>query len=105
LQGALPRFEASNAQVLGVNIDSAYSHQAFAKSLGGITFPVLSDFHPHGAVTTRYGLWRPNKGYGRRAVFIVGRDGIVRWSRVYERGIPEVDDLLAALETPDLSGG
>jgi len=105
LQGALPRFEASNAQVLGVNIDSAYSHQAFAKSLGGITFPLLADFHPHGAITMRYGLWQPDKGYGRRAVFIAGRDGVVRWSRVYERGLPDVDELLAALGHPELAGG
>jgi alkyl hydroperoxide reductase subunit AhpC len=75
-----------------------YSHQAYAKHLGGITFPLLADFHPRGEVTRRYGLWREDKGFGRRAIFVIDTQGIVRWSKVYLSGPPEYDEVFAAIE-------
>jgi alkyl hydroperoxide reductase subunit AhpC len=59
---------------------------------------LLADFHPHGAVTLRYGLWQPEKGYTRRAVFIVDQKGTIRWSKVYVSGLPDDEELLTALE-------
>ncbi len=93
-QENLKRFEELNAQVLGISVDSVYSHQAFAEKLGGLTFPLLADFHPKGEVAQRYGLWRPDKGYSRRAIVIVDRDGIVRHSQVIPQGPPDVEELL-----------
>ena len=84
--------------MLGVSVDSVHSHKAFAESLGGLGYPLLADFHPHGAVTQRYGLWRPDKGYPRRAVFIVDQKGTIRWSKIYARGLPDDEELLTALE-------
>ena len=98
MQRDLARFEESNAQVLGISTDSVYSHRAFAESLGGLKYPLLADFHPHGAVTRRYGLWREDRGNGRRATFIVDREGIIRWLKVYEGSLPENEELLAALK-------
>jgi alkyl hydroperoxide reductase subunit AhpC len=97
LERELARFEAVNAQVLGISVDSVWSHIAFADSLGGLSYPLLSDFHPHGEVTQRYGLWRPERGNGKRAVFIIDPAGIIRWAKVYERGLPEIEELLGAL--------
>ena len=71
-----------------------YSHQAFAEELGGLDFPLLADFHPKGRVTQAYGLWREDKGYSRRAIIIIDREGIVQHSQVIERGAPEVETLL-----------
>ena len=91
------RFAEAGAQVLGINVDHVPSHLAFAESLGGISFPILADFHPHGAVTRAYGLWNEERGLGRRAVFIIDRDGVVLWARVYTGSLPEMEELLAAL--------
>jgi alkyl hydroperoxide reductase subunit AhpC len=83
--------------VLGISVDHVPSHTAFAESLGTLGYPLLADFHPHGEVTKRYGLWRPERGNGKRAIFIVDRAGIIRWAKVYERGLPEHEELLGAL--------
>jgi alkyl hydroperoxide reductase subunit AhpC len=98
LERAHARFEAANAQVLGISVDSVWSHIAFADSLGGLSYPLLADFHPHGEITRRYGLWRPDRGNGKRAVFVIDRAGIVRWVQVLERGLPEIDEVLKVVE-------
>ncbi len=74
-----------------------YSHQAFAEQLGGITFPLLADFHPKGEVTNAYGLWREDRGYSRRAIIVVDREGVVRHSEVIAKGPPDVEAVLAAV--------
>jgi len=84
LEGEYARFTEAGAQVLGINIDHVPSHLAFAESLGGISFPILADFHPHGAVTRAYGLWNEERG-------------LIRWARVYAGSLPEIPELLAAL--------
>ncbi len=83
--------------MLGISVDHVASHTAFADDLGGLSYPLLADFNPHGQVTRRYGLWRPERGNGKRAIFIVDRAGIIRWEKLYERGVPDVEELLAAL--------
>ena len=98
MQENLSRFEELNAQVLGISVDSVHSHQAFAQELGGITFPLLADFHPKGEVTKAYGLWREDKGYSRRAIVIVDREGVVRHSQVIAQGAPDVEAVLAAVK-------
>ena len=74
-----------------------YSHRAFADELGGLTFPLLADFHPKGQVTQAYGLWREDRGYSRRAIVIIDGAGIVRHSDVIERGAPDVEAVLSAV--------
>ena len=84
--------------MLGISVDSVHSHRAFAEQRGGITFPLLADFHPKGKVIVDYGLWREDKGYSRRAVVIVDRQGIVRYSNVIAQGPPDVEEVLAAVK-------
>jgi alkyl hydroperoxide reductase subunit AhpC len=48
-------------------------------------------------VTRRYGLWREERGNGRRACFILGLDGAITWAKVYESGPPDNEELLRAL--------
>ena len=79
-------------------MDSLPCHRAFAEKLGGLGFPLLADFHPKGEVSRRYGLWRDDRGSSKRAVFIIDQEGIVRWSKVYERSVPDNDELLAVLD-------
>lgn len=75
----LPRFRAAHTQVLGVSVDSVYSHADWAKELGGISFPLLSDFHPKGAVAAAYGLYLEDRGITDRATVIVDAGGTVRY--------------------------
>jgi alkyl hydroperoxide reductase subunit AhpC len=84
----LPRFEDFDTQVLGISVDSVHSHDAWAKSIGGISYPLCSDFYPHGEVSVKYGVLRTNKsepayGASERALFIIDKEGIVQWIDVH----------------------
>jgi mycoredoxin-dependent peroxiredoxin len=75
------------------------SLKAWADSLGGIPFPLLSDYWPHGAIGKAYGVFNDERGMDKRSAFLVDGQGVIRWAKVYEPGtIPESKDLLAELK-------
>lgn len=76
-------FAGLNAQVLGISIDHIPCLQAWAESLGGIHYPLLSDFWPHGDVAERFGVLRPEDGYTERAIFVLDKDGVVRYIDIH----------------------
>ena len=78
------RFEGYDAQVLGISVDSIPSHIAWAKSLGGITYDLLSDFHPKGEVAKSYGAWREADGITERALFIVDKEGKIAYKDIHD---------------------
>jgi peroxiredoxin len=86
----LPRLNERDAIVLGISIDPQPSKTAWAKTLGSISFDLLSDFHPHGDVAQKYGVFRQKEGFSERAIFIVDKQGKIAWVRTYE--IPEQPD-------------
>ena len=86
----LRRFESADTAVLGVSIDPQPSKTAWAKTLGPISFDLLSDSYPHGEVAQKYGVFRDKDGISERAVFLVDKQGRVRWSKVYD--IPQQPD-------------
>ena len=68
-----------------MSIDHVPCLVAWCESLGGISYPVLSDFWPHGAVADeKYGVLRANKGSTERAIFIMDRDGIIRYIDIHD---------------------
>jgi glutaredoxin len=79
----LDRFERVNTQVLGISVDSKDCLRAWAESLGGITYPLLSDFWPHGAIAQKFGVLRP-EGKSERAIFVVDRRGTIRYVDVHD---------------------
>jgi peroxiredoxin len=94
----LPEFERYNAQLLGISVDGAWCHTAFARDRR-LHFPLLADFEPKGAVARRYGVYREADGFSERALFVVDGDGIVRWSYVSPVDVnPGADGILRALE-------
>ena len=102
IQADLAKFAGSNAQVVGVNTDTVFSHIAFQKSLGGLSFPLTSDRWPYAKTPEAYGLFPPTKHdfafVNDRAVFIVDKDGKIAWSKVYELGQqPDNAEILDAL--------
>jgi peroxiredoxin len=74
-----------------------FSHKAFAEKIGGINFPMLSDFYPHGAVCDLYGTLR-SEGYPKRSIIIIGKDGVIRYRKDYDKGIPDNKELLAEID-------
>ena len=78
MEQLLPRFRAAHTQVLGISVDSVYCHANWARDLGGISFPLLADFEPKGAVGARYGLYLDGPGIDDRATVIVDATGVVR---------------------------
>ncbi len=79
----LAKFGALNAQVLGISVDHVPCLKAWAESLGGINYPLLSDFWPHGAVAQLYGVLR-DAGYTERAIFIIDKQGIIRYIDIHD---------------------
>lgn len=74
------------------------SLKAWAEQLGGLPFPLLSDYWPHGAIGKIYGVFNDERGMDKRSAFLVDAGGIIRFAKVYEPGtIPESKDLLAQL--------
>jgi mycoredoxin-dependent peroxiredoxin len=70
----LSQFENANAQVLAISCDSRFAQQQWAAQQG-FTFPVLSDFWPHGEVSRKYGVFNEQLGAANRATFVIGKDG------------------------------
>ena len=79
-----------DAQVLGVSVDSVWSHKAYAEKMG-IHYPLLADFQPRGAVAAKYGVYLEDKGITGRAISIIDRDGNLAWHKNYD--IPVVPDI------------
>jgi glutaredoxin len=74
---------------------------AWAESLGGIDYPLLSDFWPHGAIAEKYGVLR-SEGYTERAIFVIDKNGIVRYIDVHDIDKqPSNDELLRILREID----
>lgn len=95
----LPEFNRFGAQLLGISVDNIWSHVAFSKARN-LGFPLLSDFNPKGSVAQKYGVFRHEDGTTERALFVIDRDGIIRWSYVSPIGVnPGADGILAALES------
>jgi peroxiredoxin len=89
LQDELAAFDNDDVALLAVSTDSRYALRVFADR-EGLTYPMLSDFWPHGAVAAAYGVLDERAGVARRGTFLVDRDGVLRWSVV--RGIPDARD-------------
>jgi peroxiredoxin len=84
----LAQFEKAGAAVLGISIDAQPAKAAWAKTLDTISYDLLSDFHPHGDVAKKYGVFRQKEGFSERAIFVIDKSGRVAWSKVYD--IPEL---------------
>jgi len=94
----LDRFREYDAQVLGISIDSVPCNTAWAKSLGGLSYDLLSDFHPKGEVATAYGAYRANDGISERALFVVDKEGKLAFVDIHNiADQPDNEDLFEVL--------
>lgn len=87
---------------MGVNTDTVFSHIAFQKALGGLSFPLATDRWPYAKTAEAYGIFPPTKHQipfvNDRAVFVVDKNGKIAWVKVYElKQLPNNADVLDAL--------
>jgi peroxiredoxin len=94
----LPEFRRLGAELIGISVDGAWCHGAFANDRK-LHFPLLADFEPKGAIARAYGVYREADGFTERALFVIDADGVIAWSYVSPVGVnPGADGILAALE-------
>jgi Peroxiredoxin len=99
-------FAQSNAQLLGISVDGAWCHLAFAKDRH-LHFPLLADFEPKGEVSKKYGAYHDEQGESARALFVIDANGVIRWNHLSPDGVnPGADGILRALDalTPEQRG-
>jgi peroxiredoxin len=84
------KFEAAGVQVLAISCNTKHSQKRWADEMG-YTFPVLSDFWPHGAVAQAYGIFNEVVGCANRGTFVIDTDGTIV-------DVIETDDLGTARE-------
>ncbi len=95
----LERFKGYDAQVLGISVDSVPCNAAWARSLGGLSYDLLSDFHPKGEAARSFGAYREADGISERALFVVGRDGKIAYVDIHDIGDqPDNEDLFEVLK-------
>ena len=81
----LAEFSRYDTQVLGISTDNVPSLENWAKSMGGLSYPLLSDFWPHGQVALKYGVLR-EEGICERALFVIDKQGIIRYIDIHPIG-------------------
>jgi alkyl hydroperoxide reductase subunit AhpC len=87
-----------NVEILSISADPVPSIKAWGEKLGGVPFPMLSDYWPHGTVGKAYGVFNEERGMDKRAAFVLDAKGIVRYAKLYEPGtIPESKEMLEQL--------
>jgi peroxiredoxin len=90
MQADLDELVSDEVELVTVSTDSMYALRSFADQ-EGFTFPMLSDFWPHGEVARAYGVLNEDIGIALRGTFLVDRDGVVRWTVL--NGIPDARDV------------
>ena len=91
-------FELHDTVILGLSADNVPTLFAWVHEMGGLWFPVLSDFWPHGATARAYGVLRGD-GTSERALFLVDRQGVIRFMDVHDINTrPDLGQIAKALE-------
>ena len=85
LRDHLPEFENDDSVALAISVGPPPTHKIWSIQ-SGFTFPVLSDFWPHGEVSAAYGVFNDDAGYPNRGTFVVDRGGIIRFAEMKEPG-------------------
>ena len=93
------RFTGGGAQVVGISCDTVYTLKKWAEELGGVNYPLCSDFWPHGEVSRRYGVFNEEVGRPERAIIVVDATGVVRYIDVHQlREVPDSEEIAGELD-------
>ena len=77
----LPTFENDETAILAISVGPPPTHKIWAAEQG-YTFPLLSDFWPHGEVAQAYGVFNDTAGFANRGTFVVDKSGIIRFAEM-----------------------
>ena len=95
----MKNFDTLEAEVLGVSVDSVWSHKAYAEKMG-IKYSLLADFHPKGAMSEKYDVYLGEKGITGRSIIIIDKQGKVAWAKNYDIPVvPDVKEVATALQS------
>ncbi len=87
---------------MGISCDTVYTLKIWAEHLGGVKYPLCSDFWPHGAVSSAYGVFNQEIGRPERAIIVVDAAGVVRYIDVHQlREVPDGGEIAEELEKLD----
>ena len=87
---------------MGISCDSVYTLKAWADSLGGVEYPLCSDYWPHGKVSQAYGVFNEDVGRPERAIIVVDAEGICRYIDVHTlREVPDEEEIAEELKKLD----
>ena len=95
-----PNLQAAGVALVAISVDSVYSHLAFAEQMEGLPYPLAADFERK--VVTEWGVRRDDvagySGMANRSLFVLDRQGIVRWRwvRSKEQPLPDGKQVLEA---------
>ena len=79
---------------MGISCDSVNTLRAWAESLGGIEYPLCSDYWPHGKTSSAYGVFNEQLGRPERAIIVIDGEGIVRYIDVHTlREVPDETEI------------
>ncbi len=91
-------FDNHNSVLIGITTDNLPTLFAWTEQMGGVWFPVVSDFWPHGEVSQKYGVLR-SSGVSERALFIIDKKGVIRYIDIHDiRERPNTELLLNQLK-------
>ncbi|MBD3403217.1 redoxin domain-containing protein [candidate division GN15 bacterium] len=97
-QQIIDEFDKHDCQLIGISVDSIPSHIAWAKSMGGLSFPLMSDYWPHGEIAQQYGVLT-DRGFAERAVFLIDKQGIIRYIEVVDPAeLPDTNELFRQIK-------
>lgn len=98
-QAELDEFERYDAQVIGISVDSIYSHGAWTV-VRDFSIPLLSDFHPKGEVARRYRVMRESDGFSERALYVIDKNGNICFKQISPElhHVPDIYELFGVLE-------
>jgi alkyl hydroperoxide reductase subunit AhpC len=84
---------------VGITCDPVPALNAWATQLGGIDFPLCSDFWPHGAVSRAYGVFNEERGHANRAVLLIDSSGVIRYIDVHQRSeVPDEEEVFEVMQ-------
>ncbi len=78
-------FVNDSAELLTVSVDAPYTQKAWAEK-EGYQFTMLSEFWPHGAVASQYGVFNSDKGFAYRGTFLIDKEGVIRFAEMNQLG-------------------
>lgn len=85
VRDSIDTFANDKVEVIGISVDTTFSLKVWSAQ-EGYTFPLVSDFWPHGEVAEAYGVFNETAGMANRGTFLIDTAGKVRFAEVNEPG-------------------